>query len=376
MSKVALTLFYGISLILLLAAGLFQFRSKDLCIASSNIASVQGPGFNIQSCHEPFRPFVLAAPAYVPSLLRDLESLMDSPFWGYRTVTTIVFTPVEAPLEMDRQLLLPEKWLGADRTAIRNSIVEFMIHKKWPEWGDDHFNILVLRDLIQKFLTSDSSYQFQAPTSNFIHSLQMSSELCSIEKNNPLCSNPHWSEQSPKILTIWHFQSLLVDILYEAFRDSSLSEQKNVLAKIQQGIKELPEQKLPNDLREIQDWRVWLKETAESFGRSLALDNEQIKKILYLKGVTGDFGLDTLVIVSSSATPAFKEKLKESLSKKLGRGPWLVVDDKPTKNSPFLLARAQGLRLRQVISYQCGQAQPIQAQSYFVQQFDLIQECE
>ena len=361
---------------LLLVTAQLQFRSKDLCVSSDNIISVKGPGFDIQNCHERFRPFVSVAPAYLPGLLRDLETYLDSPFWGRRTAVEIVFSKIDAPLESDRQLILPEKWLGGGTEQIRNSLTEFVISQKWPEWRADQFQFLVLRDLLQKMLTGDMFYEFRAPNSNFIRSLQASSELCSIEKDNPLCANPHWSQQSPKVLTIWHFRSLLVETLYEAYRDSSLFEKHQALESIAAGVKQLPTPRLPKDLQEIQDWREWFKDTAVDFGQSLAMNPEQVNKILYLKGVTGDFGLDTLVIVSASASNEFKQKLKQSLQKKLGKGPWLVVDDKPSQSSPFLLARAQGLRLRQVISYQCGQPQPIQAQSYFVQQFDLVQDCE
>lgn len=376
MSKAALSTFYAVSLILLMVVLHFQFRSKDLCITSNNIISVKGPGFDIQNCHEHFRPYVQVVPSYVPSLLRNLESLIDSTFWGNRTAVKISFAKIETPLDAGRELILPEKWLGEDSTAIRNSLIEFMITQKWPEWSKDHFQLLVLRDFLQKALSVDPFYEFAAPDSNFIRSLQTSAELCVIEKENPLCLNPHFNKQSPKVLTIWHFKSLLVSTLYEAFRDSSLFEQRRVLEQIASGVKKLPTPSLPKDLQEIQDWRSWFKETALDFGQSFAINKEQIDKTLYLKGVTGDFGLDTLVIVSSSASLEFKEKLKESLKKKLGKGPWLVVDDKPTQHSPFLLARAQGLRLRQVISYQCGHPQELQAQSYYVQQFDLVQDCE
>lgn len=338
--------------------------------------SVQGPGFDIQNCREHFRPFVTLAPPFLPSLLRDLESTLDSPFWGQRTSIKVVFSAIDAPLEMGRQLVLPEKWLQQDSKSIHNSLIEFMITQKWPQWKADHFQLLVMRDLIQKLLTSDALYEFRAPDTSFIRTLQGSADLCEVEKDNPLCANPHWNQQSPKILTIWHFKTLLVATLYEAFRDSSLFEQRKTLGLIAQGIQKLPTPSLPKDLREIQDWRTWFKETAVDFGQSLAMNQEQLAKTLYLKGVTGDFGLDTLVIVSSKASNEFKEKLKQSLKAKLGKSPWLVVDDKPTQHSPLLLARAQGLRLRQVISYQCGHRQELQAQSYYVQQFDLVQDCE
>lgn len=376
MGKVALPIFYSVSLALLVIALQFQFRSKDLCVSSDSIISVKGPGFDIQNCHEHFRPFIAATPAYLPKLLRDLETFLDSPFWGHRTSLQIVFEDIDSPIEHNNQLLLPVKYLGQDSQEIRYALTEYMIGRKWPEWREDHFQFLVFRDLLHRFLSGDMFYEFRAPKTNFIRSLQTSAELCEVEKQNPLCANPHWNKQSPQLLTIWHFQSLLVETLYEAYRDSTLFEKHRALEHIARGVKQLPIPHLPKDLREIQDWREWFRATAVDFGQSLALNSEQVNKVLYLKGVTGDFGLDTLVIVSSAATPEFKHKLNESLKKKLGKGPWLVVEDKPTQHSPFLLARAQGLRLRQVISYQCGHPQPIQAQSYYVQQFDLVQDCD
>lgn len=376
MSKAALTILYGFSLTLLVVALQFQFRSKDLCVTSDNIISVKGPGFDIQNCHEHFRPFVALTPSYLPKLLRDLENFLDSPFWGRRTAMHIVFADIDSATEHGHQLILPAKWLGQDSEDIRYALTEYMISKKWPEWSEDQFQFLVFRDVLHRFLAGDMFYEFRAAKTNFIRALQTSAELCELEKKNPLCANPHWNKQSPQLLTIWHFQSLLVETLYEAYRDSSLYEKHQALEQIARGVKQLPTPTLPKDLREIQDWREWFKDTAMDFGQSLALNPEQVNKVLYLKGVTGDFGLDTLVIVSSSATPEFKQKLSATLKRQLGKGPWLVVDEQPTQHSPFLLARAQGLRLRQVISYQCGNPQPMQAQSYYVQQFDLVQDCK
>lgn len=377
MSKAALTIFYGVSLLLLVVALQFQFRSKDLCISSASIISVKGPGFDIENCHEHFRPFIAVTKPYLPKLLRDLETLLDSPFWGRRAPLYIVFSNVDSVVEHNNQLVLPEAWLDQGADEIRQALTEYMISKKWPEWTNDHFQMLVLRDFIHRILASDIFYEFRAPNTNFVRSLQTASELCQHEKSNPLCANPHWNKHSPQLLTIWHFKTLLVETLYEAYRDSSLHEQHQVLQHLSRGVKKLPTPTLPKDLREIQDWREWFKNTAVDFSQSFAVNSDQLNKILFLKGVTGDFGLDTLVIVSSSVSTEFKHKLNENLKKKLGhRGPWLVVEEQPTQHSPFLLARAQGLRLRQVISYQCGHPQPFEAQSYYVKQFDLIQDCE